>query len=89
MAKLDFTKDVFKYLQSLPAKQFKQVTTKMLELAVNTTPADYSKLKGYDDLYRVDIGEYRIVYRFDKTTVSIVVIGARNDDEAYKKLKRQ
>ena len=37
----------------------------------------------------VDTGEYRIVYRFDNDTVYIAVIGKRNDDEVYKRIKQQ
>ena len=32
---------------------------------------------------RVDQGEYRIVYFFDEDTVTIVVVGKRNDDDVY------
>lgn len=37
----------------------------------------------------MDQGEYRIVYRFDDRSVSILVVGKRNDDEVYKKLARK
>jgi mRNA-degrading endonuclease RelE of RelBE toxin-antitoxin system len=41
-------------------------------------------------VYRVDSGEYRIVYCFDPNAdlVEVILVGKRNDDEVYKQLKR-
>lgn len=86
MRTLDMDRDAAKYLQELDAKQYKQVAPKMLSLMVNATPAEYSQLKGYS-YCRVDSGEYRIVYRFEADTVYIALIGKRNGDEVYDKLK--
>ena len=88
MRRFDIDRDAVKYLQDLDAKQYKQVASKMLSLLANATPADYRQLKGFP-YYRVDSGEYRIVYRFDADTVYVVLIGKRNDDEVYEKLKRK
>lgn len=88
MRRLDMDRDAAKYLQDLDAKQYKQVASRMLSLMVNAAPADYSQLKGYS-YYRVDNGEYRIVCRFDTDTVYIALIGKRNGDEVYDRLKRK
>ncbi len=88
MRKFLIDRDATKFLQDLDAKQYKQIASKMLSLMVNATPADYSQLKG-SAYYRVDSGEYRIVYRFDVDTVYVVLIGKRNDDEVYDKLRRK
>jgi mRNA interferase RelE/StbE len=76
------------FLESLPPKQFKQVFTKIWNLRKNPQPTDSSKLQGYKDKLRVDIGEYRVIYSFDHETIFIEVAGKRNDDEVYKKLKK-
>lgn len=89
MKKLAITRDAFGFLDGLEAKQYRQVGQKMLALLVDSQPNDASKLKGYDQYYRVDSGEYRIVYRFDDETIFIVVIAKRNDDEVYKALARK
>jgi len=87
MRKLDITKDALDFWRSLDAKQYRQVGNKALSLLADPTPADYIHMKG-SDFMRTDIGEFRIVYRFDDTTVYIAVIGRRNDDDAYKQAKR-
>ena len=75
-------KDAVKFLQGLDAKQYKQVASKVLSLMVDATPTDYSHLKG-SSYYRVDSGEYRIVYYFDADTIFVDLIGKRNGDEVY------
>ena len=88
MRKLEIDRDAAKFLQALDAKQYKQVGSKMLSLIGDAVPADARQLKGLP-YHRVDSGEYRIVYRFGVEIVSIILIGKRNDDEVYDRLKRK
>lgn len=76
------------FLKTLPPKQFKQVFTKVWDLRCNPRPHDSIKLIGFNDKYRTDIGEYRIIYSFDDTIVNVETIGKRNDGDAYKHLKK-
>ncbi|MBC6476299.1 MAG: type II toxin-antitoxin system RelE/ParE family toxin [Hormoscilla sp. GM102CHS1] len=90
MAKLDGLEIVLDFLQGLQPKIVAQIAKKILALNMDPLPADSKKLAGYSDLYRVSIGEYRIVYRFlvDEDLVEVILVGKRNDDEVYKQLKR-
>ncbi|BBO88968.1 type II toxin-antitoxin system RelE family toxin [Desulfosarcina ovata] len=88
MYKLDFTKTAGKFLQKLPAKQFRQIVTTIFRLRKLPEPHDANQLVGYPEYLRVDIGEYRIIYRVNGDTVKICVIGKRNDSEVYKRFKR-
>ncbi len=89
MHSLNLTKEAHDFIRGLEAKQFKQVMGKILNLLSDPAPADSSALKGYENLYRSDIGEHHIVYWFDDKHVSISVVDKRNDDEVYKKLARK
>lgn len=89
MHSLTLTNEAHDFIRGLEAKQFKQVMGKILSLLSVPQPADSSALKGYENLYRVDMGEHRIVYRFDEKSVSVLVVDKRNDDEVYKKLARK
>ena len=89
MHTLDITRDAYKFLEDLQtAKQFRQVGMKILSLLADPKPADAAQLRGYD-YWRVDVGEYRIVYKFDDRTLYLVLIGKRNDDEVYRQLSRK
>ncbi len=77
-----------KDLLDLQAKQFKQVVSKIFSLQSNSRPQDCKALKGYEGGYRVDQGEYRILYTIDDENqqIDIFRVGKRNDDEVYKNL---
>jgi mRNA interferase RelE/StbE len=85
MRRLDITKDAHGFLKDMQVKQFRQVGQKVLSLLADPKPNDAAPLKGFD-YWRTDVGEYRIVYKFDDETVYVVLIAKRNDDEVYKKL---
>lgn len=88
MRKFDIDWDAAKFLQDLDAKQYKQVASKTFSLMADATPTDHRQLIGYP-YQRIDSGEYRIVYRFDAENIYVILIGKRNDDEVYRKLKRK
>ena len=88
MRQLDITKQVDNFLDKLPPRQFKQVYSTIMDLRKNATPHDSIKLHGSTDQHRVDIGEYRVIYKFDDKVVYIQVAGKRNDDDVYKKNKK-
>jgi mRNA interferase RelE/StbE len=88
MLKLEITNHTFNFIKQLPPKQFKQIHLAIYDLMKKPESHDSKKLKGFSDLLRKDIGEYRIIYRFDSENLYIELIGKRNDDEVYKQMKR-
>ncbi len=88
MRRLAPTKAALKFLADLQAKQFKQVAAKVLSLLSDPVPADSAALS--DGVSRrADVGEYRIIYRFDADCVYVDLIGKRNDDEVYRRHERR
>lgn len=89
MLKIEISKRAEKFIRTLPAKQKRQITGKILSLCTNPEPHDSSKLKGYENYRRADIGEYRVVYFVrDSVLLVVLLVGKRNDDDVYKQLKR-
>jgi mRNA interferase RelE/StbE len=84
--KLNIKKSVRKELLKLQPKFFKQVMSKILSLIDNPKPQDYKSLKGFPDLYRVDQGEFCIIYKIQEEEIEIFRVGKRNDDEVYENL---
>jgi mRNA interferase RelE/StbE len=82
---------VSKTLMDYQSKQFKQILMKILSLQENPYPQDHKKLKGYEGGYRVDQGEYRILYTVDETEmlITIFLVGKRGDDEVYRDMDRK
>ena len=88
MHKIDITKAAGRFIKRLPPKQYRQVVGTMLGLRENPTPHDSKQLIGHPKYRRVDIGEYRIIYRSDADTVYIAIVGKRNDDEVYRRFNQ-
>lgn len=89
MLKINLSKPSTKALLSIHPKHGKQIALKIKDLASREgSVQDSKKLKGYP-YKRVDAGEYRIVYEIQKQTLSIFLVGKRNDDEIYRKLSRK
>jgi mRNA interferase RelE/StbE len=88
MLRLIISKKAQKFLSKLPPKQQNQVAVKIKELKKNGHGVNSIHLKG-SAWYRVDVGEYRIIYDIEnKNELLITLVGKRNDDEVYKKLRR-
>lgn len=83
------TNDARSFLEGLPAKQYKQVASKIFELLRNPYPQDAKHIKGAQGYRRVTAGEYRIAYTVVGETIKIALVGKRNDDEIYKILERK
>ncbi|MBK9038329.1 MAG: type II toxin-antitoxin system RelE/ParE family toxin [Bdellovibrionales bacterium] len=89
MLKIEITRRADKFIESLPAKQKRQITTKILELRNKPEPHDSIQVKGFSQYRRTSVGEYRIIYQVqDNILLVIVLVGRRNDDDVYKQLKR-
>lgn len=85
---LTLSKDAQKFLEGLPPKPFRQLTLTLFRLMQAPQPHDSKPLIGAP-YWRVDSGEYRILYDWTADTVRIVLIGKRNDDEVYRRIKRR
>ena len=90
MAKLAIAADAIGFLQNIERMHARQIALKVFALLGEPFPNDSKKLQGTKrDLWRADIGEYRIVYSFEDETVTIYVIGRRNDDDVCKEVARK
>ena len=88
MLTIDFSKSAEKFSLRLLPKHKKQVGRRVNALAENPYASDTREVVGFAPFRRADIGEYRIIYRISGALLHIFLIGKRNDDEVYRKLKR-
>ena len=86
--KLSISRRAARFIKTLPPKQYKQVVGAILSLPNDPRPHDSRALKAGKNLRRVDIGEYRVVYRVEDDSLLVLVAGKRNDDAVYRLLSR-
>lgn len=70
-----------------PAKVYRQIAVKIFSLQLNPRPQD---CKPAGEGYRVDSGEYRILYKVDdqERVVRVYLVGKQGDEEIYRRMKR-
>jgi mRNA interferase RelE/StbE len=82
---LSLSRASVRFLDTLPPKQYRQVTRKIIMLMADPQPTDAERLKGYE-YSRVTVGEYRVIFDVRDGLLRIVAIDKRNDDEVYRRL---
>jgi mRNA interferase RelE/StbE len=75
------SKSAEKDLSKLPSRVVKQIIPVLESLSETPRPLGCKKLKGFDDLWRVRIGNYRAVYAIEDVLflIDIRAIGHRKD----------
>ena len=84
MYQIIIKKKAKKYIDKLPINEKKRVVTAIQQLP---SGEDIKKLKGYDDLLRLRVGNYRIVYTLDNGKLIVFVIDIDNRGDIYKRYK--
>ena len=84
--KVQLKRSVVKTLKSLPQKEVKKIAKKIDSLERNPVPKDSKKLKSEKDLYRVRVGDYRILYFFQNSNLTVLVIRIGHRKDIYKDL---
>ncbi|HNS21473.1 MAG TPA: type II toxin-antitoxin system RelE/ParE family toxin [Sedimentisphaerales bacterium] len=77
---------VEKDLRSLPQSVVSRVFKQIEALQENPIPRGSRKLSAAEELYRVRVGDYRIVYGVDKDARQVVVYYVRHRRDAYRHL---
>ena len=71
-------------LKALPRDVLKRVDAKILALADNPRPFGSRLLRGQERLFRVRVGDYRIVYQIEDDRLVILVVRVRHRGKAYR-----
>jgi mRNA interferase RelE/StbE len=70
-----YSKQAYKYLKKLHRPKREQII-----FAIENIPNGHIiKLKGYDDLYRLRVNDYRVIYTQDCEIIKVEKIGSRGD----------
>jgi len=76
-----------KDLLGIDQKQIPRLIKAIEPLAINPFPTQYRKLQGTDKLYRIRVGDYRVIYQVDTNKDFLTIYYVRHRIEAYRKRK--
>ena len=83
--KIEFLKSAKKELSKLPRDVQKRIGDKIDTLKTNPYPSDVKKLKNGQGRLRISIGDYRIIYKVEKSILVILVIKIGHSRQIYRK----
>jgi len=75
-----------KDLSLLPRSARERILSAIGRLVVDPFPSQSVKLKGAEQLYRLRIGNYRVIYKVEPTAKRIIVQYIRHRRDAYRTL---
>ncbi len=77
-------KRVQKQLDGLPERVYERIREQIVALSDVPRPPGTKKLEGYQDRYRVRVGDYRVVYIVDDTARRLELESVRHRSDVYR-----
>ena len=86
MFEIRFSKSAGKYINKLDRVTRARIKKSLLKLSENPqdTDLDVSKLRGYQDSFRLRIGKYKALYKIIKHEIVIFVFETDSRGDVYK-----
>jgi mRNA interferase RelE/StbE len=76
---------VEKHLDTIrDARPYRRLRDAISGLAVEPRPPGYRKMQGEDDLYRIRVGDHRIIYQIQDAVLLVLVVQIGNRREIYR-----
>lgn len=79
-----FSRRAEKDILRLPASAVERIIPEITALEENPRPHGCKKLKGYDDLWRIRIGDYRVIYAIEDIILLVDIREVGNRKDVYK-----
>ena len=79
-----FTRSARKELSHLDKMAITRILPQIEALASDPRPVGCRKIQGADDLWRIRVGDYRVIYRILGQALIIEIIAVRHRRDAYR-----
>jgi mRNA interferase RelE/StbE len=79
MKELQISNHAEKQLKKLPETIAKKILSKLMQTMTEPRKANYKKLKGYENSWRVRVGDYRVILKIENETMIVTKIAHRKD----------
>jgi mRNA interferase RelE/StbE len=76
-----------KQIRKLPREDQVRVLRAIRPLAIEAIPPGSRRVRGYDDVYRIRVGTYRILYRVEGRRLVIIILKIGHRREIYRSLR--
>jgi mRNA interferase RelE/StbE len=84
--RITLKRTAIKDLRSLPKNMLGRVQALLDKLSTEPRPRGTAKIQGEENMYRLRLGDYRIIYTLDDSTRTLDVLFIRHRRDVYKLL---
>ncbi|MGF1514952.1 MAG: type II toxin-antitoxin system RelE/ParE family toxin [Elainellaceae cyanobacterium] len=84
--RIEFAKKAAKAFKTLPVQEQRRMRPKIDALAETPRPTGAVKLSGEESLYRIRVGNYRIIYAVEDKELLILVVTLGHRGGVYRNL---
>ena len=81
---VEIARSAEKQLRRLPRSDQERIASTLMSLATDPLPTGVRKLSGYDDVFRVRVGRYRILYSISEQALTILVLKIGHRQSVYR-----
>jgi mRNA interferase RelE/StbE len=81
---IEVSRTAEKQIKKLGREDQIRVLRTIRDLADEPRPRGCRKLRGYDDIYRIRVGTYRVIYSLDGDRIVIVILKVGHRREVYR-----
>lgn len=80
---ITFARSARKELEALSNSLIKRIFSKIEALKALPRPSGCKKLHGANDLWRIRVGDYRVIYSINDIKLKVDIIAVRHRSQAY------
>ena len=74
-------------IKRLSKQNQRRVVAVMQGLAVNPRTHGYTPVEGFDGLFKVRVGDYRVIYKIEDEELLVVIVRVRHRSDVYRQLR--
>ena len=82
--RIEWKRSAERDLRGIDHKQIPRIVAAVERLARNPTSVDSRKLVGAERVYRIRVGDYRVIYEYDAAPGIVCIFHVRHRREAYR-----
>ena len=84
--RIEIKRSARKEMQTLPRRDQRRIAATIEALAEKPRPTGVRKIIGADDLYRLRVGDYRVVYQICDRKLIVIIIRVAHRKDIYRGL---
>jgi mRNA interferase RelE/StbE len=81
---IEFAASAEREFKALDRSIQRRITARIDALAANPFPAGFKRLQGRPEVYRIRVGDYRVLYKVDGKRVTVLILKVGHRREVYR-----